>query len=367
MNLKEYEGKTLFKKFGIPTTDGYVVRSPSDIKEISGPMVVKAQIEAGGRGKSGGIRFASTLEQLKKAVEEIIGMEIAGQKVEEVLVENRVNIDREFYLAFLNDRKNRLPKLIMLRQGGIDVENSDPFMLMEWTIDPLIGVSDYICREAAMELVLDPGAASQLKELIQKAWRMFWEMDCELLEINPVALSHEGNIVALDSKITIDDDALFRQTNIKRKIEKVESLEAEARAIGMSLVRLEGEIAVIANGAGLTMATLDVLALYGEKGLIFLDLGGTDDEKAIEQAIQLANRAGPKVILINIFGSVTKCDTVAEGVIGAKSKLGVGSKFVVRLRGTNEEKARQMLESEGIITVKNLEEACLKAVQIKGD
>lgn len=365
LKLKEHEGKALFRMFGIPTNDGYLVKDASEVRKVDRPMVVKAQVQIGGRGKAGGIRFASTLEQVRRAVSEIVGMEIGGQRVREALIEERVSVDREFYLSFFMDRRSRLPRMIMLREGGMDVEAADPSMVMSWGINPLIGVPNYVHREAALEIILDSGPARQLKELMERAWRLFWEMDCELLEINPLVLSQDGGLMALDSKVVIDEDAVYRHPELQSSVDELTTLEAEAKAKGMSLVQLDGDVGVIANGAGLTMATLDVLALHHAKGGVFLDLGGTDDERTVEEALDLVSRARPRVILVNIFGGITKCDTVAEGVIKARSRLGEGMGLVVRLRGVNEEKARGMLAEEGILALKDLDEACAKAAMLR--
>ncbi len=361
MKLKEHEGKELFRRFGIPTTVGYLARKPEDVREVSSPLVVKAQVQAGGRGKAGGIRFASTLDQVRRAVSDIIGMEIEGQKVSEVLIEERASIDREFYLSLLLDRSARLPKVMMIKEGGMDVETVDHSSVMEWTLSPFIGMPDYISREAAQELVLDPGPTAILADILQRAWSLFWEMDCELVEINPLVRTHDGRMMAVDAKIVIDDDAAFRHPDLKSFEEGRTPLEIEARAKGLSLVQLDGDVGVIANGAGLTMATLDVLALHGAKGGTFLDLGGTDDKNVVRNALALVSKTRPRVVLVNIFGGITKCDTVAEGIIEAKATLELSFDLVVRIRGVNEDKAREMLRQNGISAMHELDKACAQA------
>jgi succinyl-CoA synthetase beta subunit len=364
LKLKEYDGKELFRRFGIPTTEGYLVKKPEDVRDVKSPLVVKAQVQAGGRGKAGGIRFASDMEQVRRAVSDIIGMEIGGQKVTEVLIEERVSVDQELYLSILLDRGTRLPKVIIIKEGGMEVENVDPSMLMEWSLNPFIGMPDYIAREAALEIVLDSVPTSQLIEILQKAWRLFWEMDCELVEINPLVRTNDGRMLALDAKIVLDDDATFRHPELKSIEEGRNQLELAARSKGLSLVQLDGDVGVIANGAGLTMATLDVLALHGAKGGVFLDLGGTDDKNVVREAMALASETKPRVVLVNIFGGITKCDTVAEGIIEAKEKLALDFDLVVRVRGVNEEKAQDMLRRNGIIAMLELNKACEQAAKI---
>lgn len=366
MKLKEHEGKKLFKRFGIPTTEGFLARGPEDIIEIDRPMVVKAQVQAGGRGKAGGIRFASNVGQVKKAVSDIIGMDIGGQRVEEVLVEERVSVDRELYLSLYIDRRTRLPTLMMVREGGMDVEDADPSMVMSWTLNPFVGMPDYVAREASLEIILDSGPTRQLADVLDRIWSLFWEMDCELVEINPLVMTNDGKMLAIDAKVILDEDATFRHPEIAIAESGRTSLETEAREKGMSLVQLEGDVGVVANGAGLTMATLDVLALHGAKGGVFLDLGGTDDEKVVEVAMSLVAEAKPRVILVNIFGGITKCDTVAEGIILAREKLGPSIGLVVRVRGVNEGKARAMLLEKGIRAMHDLDEACAEAAKMRG-
>jgi len=366
LKLKEYEGKELFRRFGIPTTQGYLARKPEDVKEVTSPVVVKAQVQIGGRGKAGGIRFASTQDQVRKAMTDIIGMKIAGHKVEEVLVEERVSVDREFYLSIFLDRGSRLPKLMIVKEGGMDVESSDPATVMSWPLNPFIGMPEYVGREAAQEIVLDTTPTKQLADILERAWQLFWQMDCELLEINPLVRTHDGRMLALDAKVVLDEDATFRHPDVAVTEEERNPLEAEARALGLSLVQLDGDIGVVANGAGLTMATLDVLALHGAKGGVFLDLGGTDDKEVVQKALELVLKAEPRVVLVNIFGGITKCDTVAEGIIEAKERLDIRASLVVRLRGVNEAKAVGMLRDKGVLAMHDLDEACSLAAKSRG-
>ena len=310
--LLESSGKELFRDFGIPTPDGYVVSSEKEILPVTKPMMVKAQVQVGGRGKAGGIRFGSTLEQVQRATREILDLEISGQEVRSVLIEERLNVFREIYISMAMDRSRRLPILMIVKHGGMDVESTLDEEVKTWTIHPFVGLGDYIAREAAEHLQLDDAPTRQLSEILKRQWKLFWEMDCELVEMNPLVQTVDGKLVAADAKVVIDEDASYRHPEVDFREFDRTALEQEARENGLALVELEGDIGVLANGAGLTMATLDVLSSYGARGRVFMDLGGTDDEKVVEQAMILMSKAKPKVILVNIFGGITKCDTVAE-------------------------------------------------------
>ncbi len=362
--LMEYSGKELFRRYGIPTPEGYVAADEEDILPVTKPMVVKAQVQTGGRGKAGGIRFASTLDQVQRAARDILDLKISGKAVTSVLIEERLNVFREIYVSMMMDRSRRLPILMMIKQGGMDVESVPEENVMTWTVHPFIGLGDHIAREAAEYLQLDEAPTNQLRDILKRQWKLFWEMDCELVEMNPLVQTAEGSLVAADAKVVIDEDAAYRHPDLDfRELDRT-PLEQEAREKGLALVELDGDIGVLANGAGLTMATLDLLSSYDARGKIFLDLGGTDDEKVVEQAMVLMSKAAPKVILVNIFGGITKCDTVADGILAARNTLGIGTAIVVRIRGVNEEEARLRLEKGGVVAFHDLEQACEKAASL---
>jgi len=366
VKLAEHAGKDLFRRYGIPVPEGFLVKDPSEITIIETPMVVKAQVPVGGRGKAGGIRFASTVEQARSAAKDILGMDIAGNVVSEVLIEERLSIDREIYVSLSVDRSRRLPLLMMIKEGGMEVESAPPAQITSWPIHPFVGIPSYVCRNAASKLILDPQPAAQLEAILSNLWRLFWEMDCELVEINPLVKTFDGRLIAADAKVVIDEDAVYRHPGLIEAAPNLTWLEREAREKGLAMVLLDGDVGVLANGAGLTMATLDNLALHGAKGGVFLDLGGTDDEKVVEAALAIMSKAGQRVILVNIFGGITKCDTVAEGLISAKDKLRFETPMVVRVRGVNEEQARRMLAERGIAASRDLDEACQKAAALGG-
>jgi len=362
LKLIEAEGKQLFKRFGVPIPVGYLAKSTEEVIPPTRPMVVKAQVRSGGRGKAGGIRFASTAEQARKTVSDVLSMTIAGEAVKEVLVEERLNILREFYLSISMDRSVGLPMILAVSQGGMEVEEQEG-RTATWHVHPFVGLRPHVGLELGTFFVLNSDQSAQIQSILSALWRLFWEMDCELVEINPLALTVDGRLVAADAKVTLDDDALFRHPEAVTTFPERTPLELEADRIGLTLVQLDGDIGVIANGAGLTMATLDNLAIRGGRGGVFLDLGGTDDEKVVEAALALLSRSNMRAVMVNIFGGITRCDTVAEGIIRARAKLTLDVPLVVRIRGVNEEKAAEMLAAEGVKALHDLDEACQTVIE----
>jgi len=366
VRLAEHAGKALFAKFGIPVPEGYVVRSLGEIRETTKPMAAKAQVLAGGRGKAGGILFGSNQEQLERAVTSLLSMRIGGEKVSEVLIEERLNIIDEYYVSISVDRSAGIPMLMVIPHGGTEVETTESQNILKWNIHPFIDLPEYVCRECANQLILGPQQATHLEQVLTSLWRLFWAMDCDLAEINPLVKTGLGDLIAADAKVTIDDDALFRHPELPRESGERTPLELEARDLGLSMVQLDGGVGVVANGAGLTMATLDNLALHGSSGGVFLDLGGTDDEKVVEGALSLLSRASQRVILVNIFGGITKCDTVAEGIVAARKRLDITTPIVARIRGVNEDRARSILAADGIMAFEDLDDACKEAARLEG-
>ncbi len=367
MKLTENQGKDLFRRYGVPVPDGYTVRSISEIKPPARPVVVKAQVRAGGRGKAGGIRFASTAEQVSRSAEEVLKMTIGGERVREVLIEDRLNVMQELYVSISLDRSSGLPLFLAITQGGMEVENAEGAKARGWHVHPFIGLQDHVIRETSDFLRLGTEQTKQFRQIALGLYDLFLSEDCELVEVNPLVQTVDGRLVAADSKVIVDEDALFRHTDLPTQDDDLTPLEQEARGRGLSLVQLDGDIGVIANGAGLTMATLDSLSIKGGRGGVFLDLGGTDDEKVVEGALELMARADQKVILVNIFGGITRCDTVAEGLINAKNRLVNLPPMVVRIRGVNEEKAAGMLDAAGIKALHDLDAACAAAVDHERD
>jgi succinyl-CoA synthetase beta subunit len=358
--LQESRAKGILRANGVPVPDGYLVHRTEELNESFFPVIVKAQVPVGGRGKAGGIKEAHDLAEAVKATRSILGMSISGHIVRSILIERKVPAVRELYISFTIDRSTRLPMMMATGKGGMEVESLSSGDFAHWPIHPFIGVPDHMVREVSEFLDLDP---VKMGRILGPLWRTFWNLDCELLEINPLLLTGSGELVAADAKMTINDDALFRHPELGTEEEDLTPLEREAKERHIAFIQLDGTIGVIANGAGLTMATLDEIVMHGGKGGAFLDLGGTDDPAKVGEAFELMVKAGPRVILLNIFGGITKCDTVAEGVVLAVSKHAVLIPIIARIRGVNEDKARDILNAAGIEALTGLDEAALRAVQ----
>ena len=357
MKLSEYKAKGVFKKHGIPVPEGFAVSSPNQIKAISGPVMVKAQVLIGGRGKAGGIKPAETVEEARKAASAILGMNIRGYITKEVLVERRLEVARELYLGITIDRSHRSLLLMASPDGGMDIESVPEDRILMQPIDPLIGYQPFIGRKVAAFMGLQKEQAAQLIGICQKLNELVATEDAELAEINPLVVTKDGKVVAGDAKVTIDSDALFRHKEYDSLEEDLTPLEEKAKRLDIAFVQLDGNIGVIANGAGLTMATLDSLNTFGGKAGVFLDLGGTDDPQKVKDAMLLMREAKPKVVLLNIFGGITKCDTVAKGVLEATKGEKITTPIVARIKGVNEDIARNMLRDAGMIPASGLSEA----------
>ncbi|MCU0852826.1 MAG: ADP-forming succinate--CoA ligase subunit beta [Thermoplasmata archaeon] len=357
MKLYEYKAKEILKKYGIPVPDGFVVSSPDRIKTIPGPVMVKAQVLIGGRGKAGGIKPANTVDEAKKVASAILGMDIRGYKTQDVLIERRLDIAKEMYLGITVDRSNRSLLLMASPSGGVDIESVPEDKILMAPVDPLIGYQPYLGRRVASFMGLQKEQASQVVSICHRLYQLVMSEDAELAEINPLVVTKDGKVVAGDAKITIDSDALFRHNEYERLHEDLTPLEEKAKRLDIAFVQLDGNIGVIANGAGLTMATLDSLNMYGGEAGVFLDLGGTDDPEKVKSAMLLMVEAKPKVILLNIFGGITKCDTVAKGVLEAIGARRIGIPIVARIKGVNEDLASTMLKDAGMIPAHGLSEA----------
>ena len=361
MKLLEHYAKEVLKKYGIPVPEGFVISSADQIKTISGPVMVKAQVLIGGRGKAGGIKPADTAEDARKAAKAIIGMNIRGFISKEVLVERRLEVARELYLGITIDRSRRCLLLMASPDGGMDIESVPENRILMHPIDPLIGYQPFMGSKAAGFVGLPNDTALQMSAICGRLYELVTKEDAELAEINPLVVTKDGKVIAGDAKVTIDSDALFRHQEYNKLVEDLTPLEQKAKDLDIAFVQLDGNIGVIANGAGLTMATLDSINMYGGKAGIFLDLGGTDDPEKVKSAMLLMREANPKVILLNIFGGITKCDTVAKGVLEAIEDWKTTVPIVARIKGVNEEQAREMLKSAGMIPASGLSEAAEKA------
>lgn len=366
LKLFEYRAKQMMEKYGIPVPRGHVVRSRDDITSVEYPVAVKAQVLVGGRGKAGGIKFAETVDDAKDRTDEILKMQIKGEKVKAVLLEERLNVSKELYLSLILDRSSRSLLFMGSAEGGVEIESVEEGKIAMVSVPPY-GYSSFITRVLGGKMKVDGSMLSQLDEIIQKLYAMFVAEDCELAEINPLVITGEGKMIAADGKVTINDDALFRHPEFSEDIDDLTPLEQRAKRENIAFVQLDGDIGVIANGAGLTMATLDILTINGGRAGIFLDLGGTDDPRKVTAAFNLMNDAKPRVIFINIFGGITKCDTVALGVKSAVEQSRIRIPIVARIRGVNDDIARKILSDIGIAATTDLIEAAKKAVSEEGN
>jgi succinyl-CoA synthetase beta subunit len=366
MKLFEYRGKELFDKYGIKVPNGKLVNTEEDFSGLSFPLVLKAQVPIGGRGKAGGIKTSQGLKDAKENLSKIMGIDIRGFKVGKVLAEEMANIKNELYLSISLDRTKRMALIMASAEGGMDIESvPDENIFKEW-INPLIGVQPFNVRNIVSKLGLDKDESKEVAKVLSKIYLLFREYDCELVEINPLIITTEGKVMALDSKVIINDDAMFRHTDIVPEHVELTPLEKDAKEKGIAFIQLDGNIGVIANGAGLTMATLDALTHFKGNGGVFLDLGGTDDPEKVKQAFKLMKKAKPKVIFLNLFGGITKCDTVAKGVKAVITKEGIDCPVITRIKGMNEEAAKDILKDAGLITATTLQDAAKRSSTIAG-
>lgn len=364
MNLYEFQGKELFKKFGIPVPEGYVIQNPQEIRDDLFPVALKSQVLVGGRGKAGGIKFADNKNDAIAKAQELFSITLKGSKVKYILVEKKLNIARELYVSITIDRGKKRPLIMASAEGGVEIESvEESKIVMQW-VDPLVGYSPYMSKIISKKLNLEGELAKQFSNLLKNMYTLFNAYDCELVEINPLVVTKEGNLIAADSKVIVDSDSMFRHKDVPVNLDDLTELERLAKTMDYSFVELDGDIGVIANGAGLTMATLDSLLLHNLKPRNFLDLGGTDNVDIVKNAFPLVLKAQPKIIFVNIFGGVTKCDTVAQGIVLAKKEFNINIPIVVRLSGVHEEEGRQILKDNGIEAFATMTEGVAKVAQI---
>jgi succinyl-CoA synthetase beta subunit len=354
VDLYEYQGKQLFARFGIPVSDGRVAETAAQAREaaeeLGGPVVVKAQVLTGGRGKVGGIKLAATPGEAEARAEEILGLDIRGHVVRRLWVEKASEIAREYYLSLTFDRSAKQPLFMFTTQGGVDIEEvaaTSPDALVRLHVDPLEGFHPWQARRLVYGArVTDPGEQKQIAVIVGKLYDAFVACDAMLCEINPLIVTPEGEVRALDSKFTVDDNALYRHPEIAelRDTAAADPLEALAREKHVTYVKLDGEVGVIGNGAGLSMSTVDVVTFAGGRPANFCDLGGGGDAQGVVDALSVITRdAQVKAILFNIFGGITRCDEVARGILQALSEMAIELPVVVRLDGTNAEEGRRIL------------------------
>lgn len=357
MKLFEYQGKQLFEKCDIAVPKGKIFERENERFNINFPVVLKAQVPIGGRGKAGGIQSAGNEKEAQEKIASILSMTISGYHVEKVLAEEKIAIEKELYLSIVLDRSHRMPLLMASREGGIDIESVPDDQIIKVWVNPLIGIQSFHIRQILTGLQLSRDVEKEVSRIISRVYQLFRAYDCELVEVNPLVQTKDNKIIALDAKVIINDDALYRHPDIVPEHVELTALEKDAKEKGISFIQLEGNIGVIANGAGLTMATLDALTHYQGRGGVFLDLGGTDDPGKVQQAFELMKKAKPKVIFLNLFGGITKCDTVAKGVKAVITKEGIHCPVITRIKGMNEDAAKEILKDAGLITATSLQDA----------
>lgn len=376
MKFFEYEAKTMLKKYGILTPVGELATSVSQSSEVASrlkpPFAVKAQALIGGRGKAGGILFADSIPQVEKATRELLGMCIKGTPVHSVLIEERIRIKKELYFGITIDRFSKSYVAIASAAGGIEIEEiaaESSEKVIKFPINPQYGFRSFHARQIARRMGYAGAKLALLAKNLEKLYRACIDFDAELIELNPLAETFEGQFVAVDARLTVDDNALFRHKEFRKRLTEREGeltpQEREAAKNDLAYVRLDGEIGVIGNGAGLVMATLDAIQHYGGKPANFLDVGGGASSQRVVAALKIVlSDANVKTLFINILGGITRCDEVARGILEAKSELGVTKPMVIRLVGTREMEGKRMLTEAGIHVLESMEEAAQKAVEI---
>jgi len=373
MRLHEYQSKSLFARYGIPIPRGRIASSATEAKQISeelgGKVVIKSQVLVGGRGKAGGIRLAKTNKEAEDYATEILGMEVKGIPVRKVLVDEAVSISKEIYLSIANDRNNQKPLLMASSAGGVDIEETalrSPDKIIKRIIDPLIGLRDYQLRDIAISIDLDRKFWKPFGEIIIALWRLYVDCDATIVEINPLVITAEEKLVALDAKVVLDDNAIFRHPDLAemRDIDDEAPAEVEGRKFGVVFIKLDGNIGCLVNGAGLAMATMDIIKLLGGKPANFLDIGGGASSEKVAAAFRII-LLDPQVkaILVNVFGGITRCDEVAKGILGAMNIVKTKIPVIVRLVGTNREEGMRLLEGTNLIPAVSLYQAAKLAVE----
>jgi succinyl-CoA synthetase beta subunit len=377
LNIHEYQAKEFFRRFGLPVPPGRVATSPSEAvthaRECGLPAMVKAQVLTGGRGKAGGVKFCQTEAEVQKQAAAILGLDIKGHIVGKVLVTPALDIAEEYYIGMLIDRNSKRVLLMASAEGGVEIEQvakETPEKIFKQTIDPRYGLLDHEAMGMALRLCpADIKKARQLGAAMQKLYKVFMHHDASLAEINPWIFTSSGEGHAIDAKMNLDDNALYRHADYEgmRDLDEENPAEKAAREAGLSFVKLDGNIGCLVNGAGLAMATMDLVQHYGGMPANFLDIGGSSNPDKVVNALTII-LADPnvKAILFNIFGGITRCDDVAAGIIAATEKIAITAPIVVRLTGTNEDKARQMLAKTQLVAAADMDGAVQKAIELAG-
>ena len=374
MKIHEYQAKDIFARYGIPIPKGNVATTPDEVhkitKEIGYPVVIKAQVQVGGRGKAGGIKIANNDNELKQYASSILGMEIKGLKVKKVLVAQALDIESEAYLGMIVDRTSKKVVVMVSKEGGVEIEETarrNPAAIQKILVDPLAGLLSHQARKIGFFLYQDAKHAGACADVTIRLFKLFTELDCSLAEINPLIISKDKRLIALDAKINFDDNGLMKHPEIEalRDPESENANEMKARESNLSYVQLKGNIGCVVNGAGLAMATMDLVKHYGGEPANFLDIGGSSSPQKVKDALSiLLSDKNVQVIFFNIFGGITRCDDVAQGILEAKKELNIKQPIVARLTGTNEEKANQILKDAGLIFADSMSGGAQKAIEL---
>jgi len=384
MKIHEYQAKELFKTYGIPIPQGGVAFDPRQAVEVAEqlggfPVVVKAQIHAGGRGKGGGVKLAQSAADVADLAGQIIGMNLVthqtgpeGRRVGKVLVEQGLNIAQELYLSIIPDRSSAKNVIMASQAGGMDIEAvaaETPEKIIRISVDPLTGIQPFHCRQAAFGLKLSAAARKAFIPMLASLYRLFCDYDCSLLEINPLVVTAEEGIIALDAKVNFDDNALYRHKDVMdyRDLDEEDPQEVEASKFNLNYIKMDGNVGNMVNGAGLAMATMDIIKQAGAEPANFLDVGGGASAEMVENGFRIIlSDENVKGILINIFGGILRCDVLAEGVVQAARKTGINVPVVIRMEGTNVEEGRRILAESGLnlISAADLKDAAARVAEI---
>src|SRR5262245_36495727 len=372
MNLHEFQAKEIFARYGIPISPGHVAATPDEARayaeRLGFPVVIKAQVHSGGRGKAGGVKLAQNAEEAFEKARAILQLHIQSLPVRQVLVTRAVDIASETYAAILLDRATKKPLVMLSAAGGVDIEetaHTEPERILRFPVSPQTGLLGYQARDLMRRVQPDPALAARMAQVLQQLYRVWRDSDASLCEINPLVVTKGGEVLALDAKMSLDDNALGRHPDlVAYRDDRDESPGAVlARNKGLSYVKLDGDIGCIVNGAGLSMATLDLVQHYGGSPANFLDIGGSSNPEKMVTALQvITGDAHVRSILVNIFGGITRCDDVARGLLQALERMRIEAPIVIRLTGTNEEEARRILEAKGLAATTSMEEAVQEAV-----
>lgn len=374
MKLHEYQSKLIFSRYGVPIPKGRVASTAIEARtiaaELGGRVVIKSQVLVGGRGKAGGIRLANNPHEAEDVATQILAMEIKGLPVRKVLVDEAANISKEIYLGITNDRAARKPVMMASAAGGVEIEEVarlTPEKIIKLHIDPLLGLKDYQARDIAVGIDLPKEHWKMFGQIANGLWRAYQECDATLAEINPLVITGDNRLIALDGKMLIDDNAIFRHSDLAdlRDLDIEAPAEVEARKYGLSFIKLDGSIGCMVNGAGLAMTTMDIIKLFGGEPANFLDIGGGASADKVSAALRIIlSDPHVKAVLFNVFGGITRCDEVARGILTALAEVKPQVPMVVRLVGTNAEEGRLLLANANMITAETLAEAAQKAVAV---